>query len=70
VIPDKPGVLRATFANALHMIAARGRLVLVLDALNQIKDSDGAGPHLAAAGDSRQRCGWFSPRFRTALGRI
>ncbi len=41
-IPDKPDALRTTFANALHMVAARGRLVLVLDALNQIEDRDGA----------------------------
>lgn len=41
-IPDKPDQLRATFANALHMAAARGRLVLVFDALNQIEDRDGA----------------------------
>ena len=41
-IPDKPDALRMAFANALHMVAARGRLVLVLDALNQIEDRDGA----------------------------
>jgi len=41
-IPDRPDALRMTFANALHMVAARGRLVLVLDALNQIEDRDGA----------------------------
>jgi tetratricopeptide (TPR) repeat protein len=41
-IPDQPDALRATFANALHMVAARGRLVLALDALNQIEDRDGA----------------------------
>ena len=41
-IPDQPDALRMTFANALHMVAARGRLVLVLDALNQIEDRDGA----------------------------
>jgi tetratricopeptide (TPR) repeat protein len=41
-IPDKPDALRSAFANALHMVAARGRLVLVLDALNQIEDRDGA----------------------------
>jgi len=41
-IPDKPDELRATFANALHMTAARGRLVLVIDALNQLEDRDGA----------------------------
>jgi tetratricopeptide (TPR) repeat protein len=41
-IPDQPDALRMAFANALHMVAARGRLVLVLDALNQIDDRDGA----------------------------
>ena len=41
-IPDQPDALRMTFANALHMVAARGRLVLALDAFNQIEDRDGA----------------------------
>jgi hypothetical protein len=41
-IPEKPDALRAAFANALHMVAAHGRVVLVLDALNQIEDRDGA----------------------------
>ncbi|MGA2170141.1 MAG: DUF4062 domain-containing protein [Terracidiphilus sp.] len=41
-IPDQPDALRMAFANALHMVAARGRLVLALDALNQIEDRDGA----------------------------
>ena len=41
-IPDQPDALRAAFANALHMVSARGRLVLALDALNQIEDRDGA----------------------------
>ena len=41
-IPDQPDKLRMAFANALHMVAARGRVVLVLDALNQIEDRDGA----------------------------
>jgi len=41
-IPDQPDALRMAFANALHMVAARGRLVLVLDALNQFEDRDGA----------------------------
>jgi tetratricopeptide (TPR) repeat protein len=41
-IPDQPDTLRMAFANALHMVAARGRLVLALDALNQIEDRDGA----------------------------
>jgi tetratricopeptide (TPR) repeat protein len=41
-IPDQPDALHMAFANALHMVAARGRVVLVLDALNQIEDRDGA----------------------------
>ena len=44
-IPDQPDTLRMIFANALYMAAARGRLILVLDALNQIEDHDG-GPDL------------------------
>ena len=41
-IPDKPDALRSTFANALHMAATKGRVVLVLDALNQLEDRDQA----------------------------
>ena len=41
-IPDQPDELRAAFANWLHMAAARGKVVLVLDALNQLEDRDGA----------------------------
>lgn len=41
-IPDQPEALRAAFANALHMAAARGRVVLILDALNQLEDRDQA----------------------------
>ncbi|HEV3083926.1 MAG TPA: DUF4062 domain-containing protein, partial [Gemmataceae bacterium] len=41
-IPDKPDALRAAFANWLQMAAARGRVVLVLDGLNQLEDCDGA----------------------------
>src|SRR5664280_1460878 len=41
-IPDQLDALRMAFANALSMVAARGRLVLALDALNQIEDRDGA----------------------------
>lgn len=41
-IPDETEALRATFANALHQAAARGRVVLVLDALNQLEDRDQA----------------------------
>ena len=41
-IPDKTDELKAAFANWLHMAAAKGRMVLVIDALNQLEDRDGA----------------------------
>ena len=41
-IPDAPEQLRLAFAHRLHMAAARGRAVLVIDALNQLEDRDGA----------------------------
>jgi hypothetical protein len=41
-IPDKPDELRAAFANWLHMAAAKGKVVLILDALNQLEDREGA----------------------------
>jgi hypothetical protein len=41
-IPDKPDALRLAFANSLQMAAAQGRVVLILDALNQLEDRDGA----------------------------
>jgi tetratricopeptide (TPR) repeat protein len=41
-IPDKPEVLRRAFANWLSMASARGRVVLILDALNQLEDKDQA----------------------------
>jgi tetratricopeptide (TPR) repeat protein len=41
-IPDEPAVLGAAFAEGLHRAAARGRVVLVIDALNQLEDRDGA----------------------------
>jgi len=41
-IPDKPDTLRSAFPNWLHMAATKGRIVLVLDALNQLEDRDGA----------------------------
>ncbi len=41
-IPDKPDELRMAFANWLHMAAARGKIVIVLDALNQLEDRDQA----------------------------
>jgi len=41
-IPSQAEAMRAAFASWLHMAAARGRVVLVLDALNQLEDRDGA----------------------------
>ncbi len=41
-IPEKPDELRSAFANWLHMAAAKGKVVLILDALNQLEDRDGA----------------------------
>jgi tetratricopeptide (TPR) repeat protein len=41
-IPDKPEELRSAFPNWLYMAAAKGRVVLVLDALNQLEDREGA----------------------------
>ena len=39
-IPTKPDDLRAQFVNWLHVASTRGRVVLVLDALNQLEDTD------------------------------
>ena len=39
-IPDQPGALRAAFMNCLHLAAAKGRIVLILDALNQLEDRE------------------------------
>jgi len=41
-IPDQPDALRAAFGGLLYMAAARGRVILVLDALNQLEDRQGA----------------------------
>ncbi len=41
-IPDQPDELRQAFALGLHLAAARGRMVLVLDGLNQLEDRDQA----------------------------
>jgi len=41
-LPENRDALRVAFANWLHMSAARGRVVLILDALNQLEDHDGA----------------------------
>jgi tetratricopeptide (TPR) repeat protein len=40
--PDQPGALRRAFAEALAAAAARGRVILALDALNQLEDREGA----------------------------
>jgi Domain of unknown function (DUF4062) len=39
-IPDEPQALRAAFANGLYSAGARGRVVLVIGALNQLEDRD------------------------------
>ena len=41
-IPDQAEALRESFANWLHMVAARGKAVITLDALNQLEDRDQA----------------------------
>jgi len=41
-IPDQSDALRSAFANWLHIAAAKGRVVLIIDALNQLEDRDGA----------------------------
>ncbi len=41
-MPDQPDALRSAFPNWLYMAAAKGRVVLVLDALDQLEDRDGA----------------------------
>ncbi len=41
-IPSTPEALRRAFPNWLHMVSLKGRVVLVLDALNQLEDRHGA----------------------------
>jgi tetratricopeptide (TPR) repeat protein len=41
-IPDDPSALRVAFANALHMVAARSPIVLVIDGLDQLEDQHAA----------------------------
>ncbi|MDP6636522.1 MAG: tetratricopeptide repeat protein [Phycisphaerae bacterium] len=41
-IPTRPSDLRDEFASWLHIAAMRGRIVLILDALNQLEDKDQA----------------------------
>ncbi len=41
-VPDDPGALRLAFAGGLHRAAAKGRVVLVIDAVNQLEDREGA----------------------------
>jgi nephrocystin-3 len=41
-IPNKSEELRSTFPNWLYMAGAKGRAILVLDALNQLEDKEGA----------------------------
>ena len=45
-VPDAPDELRSVFARHLRMAAAGGRVILVIDALDQLGDHDGA-PDLA-----------------------
>jgi tetratricopeptide (TPR) repeat protein len=40
-IPGKPEELRSAFAKWLHLAAARGKMVLILDGLNQLEGLDG-----------------------------
>ena len=41
-IPDNPIELRGAFANWLHIVSTRGKVVLIIDALNQLEDHDQA----------------------------
>lgn len=41
-IPDQPDALRLAFANVLNMVATKGRVILIIDALNQLEDREGA----------------------------
>ena len=41
-IPEDKNELKLAFANWLHMVSAQGRFVLIIDALNQLEDRDGA----------------------------
>ena len=41
-IPDKPDELRMAFANWLNMASVKGRVIIIIDALNQLEDIDGA----------------------------
>ena len=41
-IPEQADAVRKAFANWLHMAAAKGRVVILLDALDQLEDRDGA----------------------------
>lgn len=46
-IPEKPYQMRSSFANWLHIVSGKGikqgvRIILVIDAVNQLEDRDGA----------------------------
>ena len=41
-VPETLTALRAAFVNALHMVAARGPIVLVIDGLDRLDDREGA----------------------------
>lgn len=51
-IPDEADALRSVFTNSLHMVAAKGRVVIIIDAVNQLEDRDQA-PDLV----------WLSPQI-------
>jgi nephrocystin-3 len=41
-VPVRPDLLRDAFANALRLVSGKRRVVILLDALNQLEDRDGA----------------------------
>ena len=41
-VPEEPDALRSAFAKSLHMVALRGRVVLLIDGVNQLDDRDHA----------------------------
>lgn len=41
-VPNEPEALRVAFIEWLHLVAARSRLILIIDGLNQLEDRDGA----------------------------
>jgi tetratricopeptide (TPR) repeat protein len=41
-IPEQPEALRSEFPNWLHRAAGKGRIILIIDAINQLEDRQGA----------------------------